>query len=192
MMRVLIGCERSGRVREAFRARGHDAWSNDIVPADDGSAFHITGDVREVMRDNWDLGIFFPPCTFITRSGDQHHSDEQVAEGAALFLDCLNAPIVRVAVENPRMCLRARNIVRVKPAQVVQPTMFGHAEYKATCLWLRRLGPLFATLDCSDIAARLPKRLSMRCFYMSPGPDRARLRSETFPGIAAAMAEQWG
>lgn len=191
-MRVLVGCERSGRVREAFRRRGHDAWSNDLVPADDGSPFHIIGDVREVISRGWDLGVFHPPCTLLTRSGEQWiRAEEDFDSAISLFLACLDAPIPRVAVENPRMGKKARERAG-PPAQVIQPHMFGDPRYKATCLWLRKLPPLMVTDDCSEIARQLPKKISQEIFWMSPGPDRARRRSETYPGIANAMADQWG
>jgi hypothetical protein len=190
-MKVLVGCERSGRVREAFRRRGHDAWLNDLVPADDGSEFHIIGDVREVMRLGWDIGIFHPPCTLLCRSGWRWARDPDEREAAiGLFLDCWNAPIERVAVENPPMGPVARERIG-DPHQIIQPHMFGDPRYKATGLKLRKLPPLMVTDDVSEIARRLPKRISHEVHYMSPGPDRARRRSETYPGIAEAMAEQW-
>lgn len=191
-LRVLVGCERSGRVREAFRRRGADAWSNDLVPADDGSEFHIIGDVRDVMRQgHWDIGIFHPPCTHLTRAGARWERDPaDIAAAIALFLACRNAPIERVAVENPRMVgdgLRQLG----KPTQFVQPHMFGDPRYKATGLWLRKLPPLMVTDDVSEIARWLPRRITHETLWMPPGPDRTRRRSITYPGIADAMAEQW-
>ncbi len=194
-MRVLIGCESSGAVRRAFRARGHDAWSCDLLPADDGSPHHVLGDVRDVLADGWDMGIFHPPCTRLCNSGvrwlhkppggralDEMWGD--MREGAALFLACLNAPIKRVAVENPVMHCHAREIIGRGPDFTVQPWQFGHGEVKRTCFWTRGLPPLVPTDVVEGREARIHR--------MPPGPDRWKKRSETFAGIAAAMAAQWG
>jgi hypothetical protein len=192
-LRVLVGCERSGRVREAFRRLGADAWSNDLVPADDGSPFHILDDVRAAMRmGHWDIGIFHPPCTYLTRAGARWKRDPADIEAAiGLFMACLNAPIRHVAVENPRMVGEPRRRLG-DPAQVIQPHMFGHPRYKATCLWLRNLPPLMVMDDVSEIARWLPRKVTHEMLWMPPGPDRARRRSETYPGIAEAFADQWG
>jgi hypothetical protein len=183
-------------VREAFRQRGHEAWSNDLVPADDGSEWHVIDDVREAMKwGHWDIAVLHPPCTYLCRAGERWLDGERMKEleaAAALFLDCWRAPADRVAVENPRMNRPARERVGCDPVQIIQPHMFGEPRYKATGLWLRRLPPLMVTDDVSEIARRLPKRISNEVHYMSPGPDRARRRSETYPGIARAMAAQWG
>jgi hypothetical protein len=187
-MRVLIGCESSGAVRRAFRALGHDAWSCDILPADDGDRHHIQGDVREVMGMGWDLGIFHPPCTRLCNSGVRWLAERdlwaEMREGAALFLSCLNAPIERVAVENPVMHGHAREIIGRRADFTVQPWQFGHGETKRTCFWTRGLPDLIATDVVAGREARIHKA--------SPGPDRWKLRSVTYPGIAAAMAAQWG
>jgi hypothetical protein len=188
-VRVLIGCEFSGIVREAFRRRGHDAWSCDLLPAEDGSPFHIQGDVRGVMGDGWDLGIFHPHCTYLTNSGVRWLYSEplrwqKLIDGAVFFRELLAAPIPRIAVENPIMHGWARKIVGRGPDQIIQPHQFGHGETKATGLHLVNLPRLKPT---NIVSGRTP-----RVHYASPGPDRWRERSRTLPGIAAAFAEQWG
>jgi hypothetical protein len=188
-MRVLVGCETSGKVREAFRALGHEAWSCDMLPADDGSPFHILGDVRRLLvLGKWDLGIFHPPCTRLCNSGVRWLAERdlwaEMREGAQLFLACLNAPIARVAVENPVMHKYAREIVGRGPDFTVQPWQFGHGETKRTCFWTRNLPPLVPTQIVEGREARIHR--------MTPGPDRWKKRSETYQGIADAMAAQWG
>jgi hypothetical protein len=189
-MRVLVGCETSGKVREAFRALGHDAWSCDLLPADDGSPHHHQRDVREIMHLEWDLGIFHPPCTRLCNSGvrwlNERNLWDELQEGADLFAACLHAPIPRVAVENPVMHRHAKERISgyVEFTQSIQPWQFGHGEVKRTCLWLRNLPPLVPTQIVDGREARIHKA--------SPGADRWKLRSETYAGIAAAMAEQWG
>ena len=197
-MRVLIGCEFSGQVRRAFAARGHDAWSCDIIPAEDRSNRHIVGDVRNHLDDGWDLlCVFHPPCTRLCNSGVRWLSapppgrslDEMWAEldeAAALFSTLWNAPVPRVCVENPVMHrhAKARIVGYAPPAQSVQPWQFGHGETKRTCLWLRDLPPLTPT---AIVEGRTP-----RVHHMPPGPDRWKERSRTYAGIADAMADQWG
>jgi len=204
--RVLIACEESGTMRRAFAARGHDAWSCDLQPARDGSNRHIIGDVRDHLADGWDLLIVaHPPCTRLCNSGVRwlHKAPpgrtlpEMWAEldaGAALFSACWNAPIPRVAVENPVMHRHAKaRIVNFRPhSQSVQPWQFGTDPAgpdnikKRTCFWLRGLPPLVptGTLDGSTARDEIHKA--------PPGPDRAERRSRFFPGLAAAMADQWG
>jgi len=189
-MRVLVGCETSGKVREAFRALGHDAWSLDILPADDGSEFHIQADIRNRLyweRQPWDIGIFHPPCTRLCNSGVRWLAERdlwaEMREGARLFLHCLNAPIPRVAVENPVMHKYAREIIGRGPDFTIQPWQFGHPETKRTCFWTRGLPPLVPTNIVDGREARIHK--------MAPGPDRWKKRSETYQGIADAMAAQW-
>lgn len=198
MMRVLVACEFSGIVRRAFRDRGHDAWSCDLLPAEDGSNQHIVGDAREILGDGWDLlMVAHPPCTRLCNSGVRWLSKPprgrtlaemwaDLDEGAALFSAFWNAPIERVAVENPVMHRHAKARIAnfAEAAQSVQPWQFGHGESKRTCLWLRGLPPLRPT----DIVEGREQRVHR----MSPGPDRWRERSRFFPGIAAAMADQWG
>lgn len=198
MARVLVACEFSGIVRRAFAARGFDAWSCDLLPSDDRSNKHIVGDVRDILHDGWDMLIVaHPPCTRLCNSGVRWLSSPppgktadqmriELEEGAALFSDMWNAPIPHVAVENPVMHKHAKSLIRnyAEPAQSVQPWQFGHGETKRTCLWLRNLPPLKPTLVVEGREARVHR--------MSPGPDRWKERSRFFPGIADAMADQWG
>jgi hypothetical protein len=195
-MRVLVGCEYSGTVRDAFLALGHDAMSCDLLPTDVPGP-HYQGDVRDVLGDGWDLAVLHPECTYLCNSGVRWLSTDitrwpKMIEAATFFRDLLNAPIPRVAVENPIMHGYAAKIIGQRQTQVVQPWMFGHPEKKATGLWLRGLPPLVATDDVRDVMATLPKSETDRIHYASPGPDRWKLRSTTFVGIARAMAEQWG
>lgn len=197
-LRVLIACEFSGIVRRAFASRGHDAWSCDLLPAEDRSNKHIVGDVRDILGDGWDLLVVaHPPCTRLCNSGVRWLSVppagrtredlwRELDEGAALFSDLWNAPIERIAVENPVMHKHAKARIRnyQEPAQSVQPWQFGHGETKRTCLWLKNLPPLVPT---NIVEGREP-----RVHHMSPGPDRWKERSRFFPGIAEAMADQWG
>jgi hypothetical protein len=204
-MRVLVGCECSGVVREAFRALRHDAWSCDLKPAEDGSPFHIQGDVLDHLADGWDLGIFHPVCRYLTNSGAKHlylgmrkengiNPDRwaKMEAGAAFFLKLLNSPIPKVAVENPIMHRHAKAIIGVQQTQIVQPWMFGHLETKATCLWLRGLPPLEPTNNVYDAMMALPIAERARVHHMPPGPNREADRSRTLPGIGAAMARFWG
>lgn len=182
-MRVLVACEFSGAVREAFRRRGFDAWSCDLLPAEDASPFHFQGDVLNRLRDGWDLMIAHPPCTHLAVSGARWFGlkRREQAEAVEFFRELLTAPIDRIAVENPVSVVSSR----LRPAdQTIQPWQFGHGETKATCLWLKNLPLLQPT---NVVEGREP-----RIHLMAPGPDRWRERSRTFPGIAEAMAEQWG
>lgn len=185
-MRVLVACEFSGVVRCAFRERGHDAWSCDLLPAEDGSKFHIQGDaaIAAVATPTvWDLLIAHPPCTHLSVSGARWFSGKRAEQAAALeFVRVLlNAPMRLIALENPISVISTK--IR-KPDQIIQPWMFGHGETKATCLWLKNLPKLTPT---NIVEGREP-----RVHHASPGPDRWKERSRTLPGIAAAMAEQWG
>lgn len=182
-MRVLVACEFSGVVRNSFRARGHDAWSCDLLPAEDGSKYHIQGDVRRILDEGLDLMIAHPPCTHLAVSGARWFKEKQVEQEQALefVARLLDAPIPRIALENPISIISSR--IR-KPDQIVQPWQFGHGEVKATCLWLKGLPKLVPT-DIVD--GRTP-----RVHFASPGPDRWKERSRTLAGIGAAMADQWG
>lgn len=189
-MRVLVACEFSGIVRRAFRARGHDAWSCDLLPAEDRSDFHIEGDARDILNDGWDLlMVAHPPCTRLCNSGVRWLAERNLwadlKEAAALFSDFWNAPIERVCIENPVMHGHAKALIRnyQEPAQTVQPWQFGHGETKRTCLWLRRLPKLTPTNIVDGREARVHR--------MPPSPNRWRERSRFFPGIAEAMADQW-
>lgn len=182
-MNVLVACEYSGIVRRAFRARGHNAWSCDLLPAEDGSPHHIQGDVLKLLDYDWDLMIAHPPCTHLAVSGARwfvNKTDEQ-AQALAFVEALLNAPIPRKAIENPVSIISSR--IR-KPDQIIQPWQFGHGETKATCLWLDGLWPLQPTHIVEGREARVHR--------MPPSPGRWKERSRTYTGIAQAMAEQWG
>jgi hypothetical protein len=197
-VKVLVGCEFSGVVRRAFRDRGHDAWSCDILPAADESPFHIQGDLLGVLNQGWDLAILHPPCTYLCNSGVMwlHRipsSWKQLEDGAAFFRACLEADIDRVAVENPIMHKHALTLIGgIRPYQIIQPWMFGHMEQKATCIWRKNLPELVPTNDVRAAMLKLPDNQRQRLHYLPPGPERAKLRSTTFPGIANAFADQWG
>ncbi len=181
-LRVLVACEFSGVVRDAFAALGHDAVSCDLLPTEQPGP-HKQRDVRILLRGGWDLMIAHPPCTHLAVSGARWFSDKQTEQAEALeFVETLmSAPIQRIAIENPISIISSR--IR-KPDQIIQPWMFGHGETKATCLWLKNLTKLAPT---SIVEGRTP-----RVHHASPGPDRWKERSRTLPGIAAAMAMQWG
>lgn len=179
-MRVLVACEFSGVVRDAFRARGHQAWSCDLL-ATEREGPHIFGDVLEVMTWGWDMMVAHPPCTALCRAGDRWYRESPARQEAVAFVQQLyDAPIPRIAIENPRGLNRHWR----RESQVIQPWMFGHGETKATLLWLKNLPPLMAT---SVQTGREP-----RVFFAAPGPNRWKERSRTLEGIAAAMADQWG
>ena len=196
-MRVLVACEYSGRVRDAFIRRGHDAMSCDILPTDSPGP-HYQGDVQNILGDNWDLMVAHPPCTYMTNSGVTWlHKDPtrwaKLDDAAAFFKMLLDAPIEKIAVENPIMHKYAKErIGGVKQTQVVQPWMFGHTEQKATCLWLKNLAPLVPTNDVKAEMLQLPDNERQRLHYLPPSADRWKLRSTTYMGIAEAMADQWG
>lgn len=225
-MRVLIGCETSGVVRRAFAALGHDVWSCDLLPAEDGSNRHIMCDVRDLLRDGWDfLAVMHPPCTRLCNSGVRWLSgpptnppaeataaeqqawagigtDERLAimwrlldEGAALFSACWNAPVPRIAIENPVMHRHAKQrIVNYQPpAQTVQPWWFGDRAFKATSFYLRGLPKLEATARLTPPKAGTDEHRAWSIVHRAPPrPERWRLRSRTYEGIAGAMAAQWG
>ncbi len=177
-MRILIACEMSGVVREAFRAKGHDAWSCDILPSEMDVLSTIGAGI-------WDMMIAFPPCTDLCVSGARWFADKQ-ADGrqtAAIdfFMAMVNAPIPRIAIENP---IGIMSLLYRKPTQIIQPWQFGHGETKATCLWLKGLPKLNHT--------KIVQGREGRIWKMAPSPERAKERSRTFAGIAQAMADQWG
>lgn len=181
-MRVLVGCEFSGVVRDAFLARGHDAMSCDLLTTDSPGP-HYQGDVFDIIDDGWDLAIFHPPCTHLAVSGARWFKDKQEEQAEALEFvrRLLDAPIPRIALENPISIISTR--IR-KPDQIIQPWWFGHGETKATCLWLKNLPLLVPTNIVDGREARVHR--------MSPGPNRWKERSRTFAGIGEAMAAQWG
>ena len=182
-MRVLVACEFSGVVREAFAKCGHDAWSCDLLPTERESNKHIQGDVLQVFNDGWDLMIAHPPCTHLAVSGARWFKDKLVEQAEALdFVQRLmNAPVPRIAIENPVSIISSR--IR-KPDQIIQPFHFGDPFRKTTCLWLKGLPLLRATNDLGTG--------EQACWREPPHPDRWKRRSKTYPGFAAAMATQWG
>lgn len=226
MARILVGCETSGRVRDAFLALGHDAYSCDLLDADTPTNRHIKADVRTLLTEGWDMAVLHPPCTRLCNSGvrwlsappkklDRHtYTAEEVEayrlmdtnarlgfmwqkldEGAALFSACWNAPIPRIAVENPQMHLHAKaRIVNYRPArQHVQPWWFGDPAFKSTGLYLKGLPPLVATNRLPVPKAGTPEHKAWSFIHRASGnKDRWKLRSATFPGIANAFAGQWG
>lgn len=182
MARVLVACEYSGRVRDAFAALGHDAWSCDLLPSE-APGYHHQGDVRDILGDGWDLLIAHPPCTHLAVSGARWFGEkrQEQAEALAFVSELANAPIPRICIENPVSVISSK---LGKPTQTIQPWQFGHGETKATCLWLYWLPPLQPTNVVPGREARVHR--------MPPGPDRWKERSRTFEGIAKAMADQWG
>ncbi len=182
MGRVLVACEFSGRVRDAFIAAGHDAVSCDLLETEVPGPHH-QGDVRDLLGDGWDLMVAHPPCTYLAYSGARWFAQRQQeqADAIAFVRELLAAPIPRIALENPAGVL-TRHIRR--PDQVIEPYHYGHGERKATCLWLSGLPRLQPT-------NRVPGR-EPRAYMARRGPDRWKNRSRTYPGIAAAMADQWG
>lgn len=183
-MRVLIACEYSGKVRDAFIKLGHEAMSCDLLPTDVPGP-HYQGDVFDIINDGWDMMIAHPPCTHLAVSGARHFAAKQASGVQQEALDfvrkLLDAPIARIALENPVSIISSR--IR-KPNQIIKPWMFGHGETKATCLWLKNLPELTPTNIVDGREARIHK--------MPPSADRWKKRSETYQGIADAMAAQWG
>lgn len=208
-MKVLIGCETSGVMRRAFAARGHDVWSCDLLPAEDGSNRHIRCDIRDILQDGWDLmAVMHPPCTRLCNSGVRWLSAPprgrtlaemwaELDEGADLFSACWNAPIERVAIENPIMHkqAKARMPADLPKPQIVQPWWFGEPFFKATGFYLRGLPQLRPTLRLTP-----PKKAEEETrhkewsaiWFASPGKDRWKVRSRSFQGVAEACADQWG
>ena len=182
-MKVLVACEFSQIVTRAFRARGHEAYSCDILPTEGNPEWHIQGDVLEILNDGWDLMIAHPPCTHLAVSGARwfKHKQKEQAEALEFIRLLLDAPIEKIALENPVGVISTH--IR-KPDQIIQPWQFGHGETKATCLWLKNLPPLKPTQIVDGREGRVWK--------MPPSPDRWKHRSRTLPGIAEAMATQWG
>jgi len=181
-VKVLVACEYSGTVRDAFIAAGHEALSCDLLPTD-AQGPHYQGDVRDVLNDGWDLMIAHPPCTHLAVSGARWFKDKQAEQAEALdFVRLLlDAPVERIALENPISVISSR--IR-KPDQIIQPWQFGHGETKATCLWLKGLPKLTPTDIVDGREARVHK--------LPPSADRWKIRSTTYKGIADAMAKQWG
>jgi hypothetical protein len=185
MLKVLVACEYSGTVRDAFTRMGHCAMSCDLLPSESPGGFHWQGDVTEILYMDWDLMICHPPCTHLAVSGARHFKAKRESgvqqEALAFVRLLLNAPIPKIALENPVSIISSE--IR-KPDQIIQPWMFGHGETKATCLWLKGLPPLRPTNVVDGREARIHK--------MPPSADRWKKRSTTYKGVAQAMAEQWG
>lgn len=191
-MRVLVACEFSGTVRDAFIALGHDAMSCDLLPTE-APGPHYQGDVFDVIDGCWDLLIAHPPCTDLAVSGaawfKQKKLDGRQAASISFFMKLVKADIPKIVVENP-VCIMS-SLYR-KPDQIIQPYMFGHLETKATCLWLKGVEQLQPTHDLKDETLSLPEKERMRLHYLPPSDIRWKLRSTTYQGIADAMASQWG
>lgn len=198
-MKVLVACERSGIIREAFKAKGHDAWSCDLYPSDIPGQ-HYQGDIFDIIN-NWDiiggkprLFIGHPDCTYLTNSGvcwlykDIDRWDKML-DAAWFFKQLLNLNIDKICLENP---IPHKYGLLPKYSQIVHPWMFGHTEKKATCLWLKGLPELKETNNVKEEMIKLPKAQQQRIHYLSPGPQRAYERAKTFKGLAQAMADQWG
>lgn len=188
-MRILIACEYSGTVRDAFKLLGHDAWSCDLLPTDVPGK-HFQTDIREVLHLGWDLMIAHPPCTHLAVSGAAwfYKKQKEQAEALDFVRLLLDAPIDKIALENPISIISTKI---KKPTQIIQPWMFGHMEQKSTCLWLKNLPKLVPTNIVKEQMLLLPKNQRERLHYLPPSPDRWKLRSKTFQGIADAMASQW-
>lgn len=216
-IKILVGCEESQAVTKAFRNLGFEAYSCDLLPCSGGHPeWHFNFDVfkaidggelktesgNTVNVDNWDLGIFHPTCTYLTNSGVcwLYEKDgsrnverwENLKEGAGFFKNLLHSKIKLMAIENPIPHKHAVEIIGSKYDQLIQPYHFGHAESKATCFWLKGLPKLKHTNNVKHIWKELPKNEAQRLHYLPPGPERAKLRSKTFKGIAEAIAVQWG
>lgn len=195
MPRLLVACEYSGRVRDAFTAKGWNAWSCDLLPSERENGNHYQGPVEDLLNQHWDMLIAFPPCTYLCSSGmhwtTRGKRDPQLTEDALAFVRLLlEAPVERIALENPVGCISTR--IR-KPDQIIQPWQFGHDASKKTCLWLKNL-PLLQPTDVLPVPAtgvwgnQTPSGQNR----LAPGPDRWKERSKTYEGIANAMAAQWG
>lgn len=196
-MKVLVACEYSGRVRDAFIARGHDALSCDLLPTD-APGPHYQGDVMDIIADGWDLMVAHPPCTYLSVSGMHWTTrglrDPQLTEDALAFVrQLMAAPIERIAIENPVSVISSR--IR-KPEQIITPYQFGHDASKKTCLWLKNLPPLkptaFVEPRIVNGRPRWGNQTDSGQNKLAPSADRWKVRSETFQGIADAMADQWG
>lgn len=199
MKRVLIACEYSGTVRDAFKAKGHYAMSCDLLDTD-VPGNHYMGDIRDVLSDKsqtWDLMIAHPDCTYICNSGVAHLHKElgrmkKLYQACQFFKLFLNNKIPQICIENPIPHKYGRDWIGQKYSQIVQPWMFGHTEQKATCLWLKNLPKLKEENNVKEEMMKLSDAERQKMFYLSPGPDRWKLRSKTFEGLAKGMANQWG
>ena len=185
-MKVLVACEMSGRVRDAFIAKGHDAISCDLLPSERPGP-HYQGDVFDIIGNGFDMMIAFPPCTRLCNSGVRWLKERELwydlGQAQSFFNELLDCGITKICIENPIQHKYARELIGVKYSQIIQPWMFGHGETKATCLWLKNLPLLKPTNIVSGRDDRIHR--------MKPGPERSMMRSRTFEGIAKAMSEQW-
>lgn len=193
-MKILVACEESQTVCKAFRARGHEAYSCDIIECSGGHPeWHLQQDVIPLLKEKWDMVIAFPPCTDLAVSGAkwfaQKRADGRQQASIAFFMEFANADCERIAIENPIGIMSSH---WRKPDQVIHPWQFGHPEQKSTCLWLRGLSLLRETNNVKEDMLALPKNQRERLHYLPPSADRAKLRSKTFEGIAQAFADQWG
>lgn len=206
-MKILVACEESGKVTAAFRKRGHEAYSVDLMPTRGNALHHWQGDVMEALKHPFDMLIGFPPCTYMTNTANKHLWIEQdrangpdwerwqgMFAGVWLFKMLWGGHrIPKVVLENPIMNPYAKAMIGMDATQIIQPWMFGHLRTKATCLWLKNTPPpLRSVTNLKAQTMALPEKIRGELFHMTPGPDRARKRSETFQGIADAMAAQWG
>ena len=200
-MKILIACEYSGTVRDAFAKLGHDATSCDILPTDKPGKHH-KGNVEDILyKYDWDMIIAHPPCTYLCNSGVRwlYNKDktknlerwENMKKAAEFFKLFLDHPCEKIAIENPVMHGHAKKIIGANFAQSIQPYQFGHTETKLTCLWLKGLPGLKETDNVKELMDSMPKKETNKIHYASPGKDRWKLRSTTFQGIADAMAAQW-
>lgn len=192
-MKILVACEESQAVTIELRKLGHEAYSCDIEPCSGGHPeWHLQEDVTPLLKQHWDMIIAFPPCTHLAVSGaawfEQKRKDGRQQQGIDFFMLFANADCERIAIENP---VGIMSSVYKKPSQIVQPYEYGHKEQKKTCLWLKGLPLLQATNNVYDQMMELPKNKRERLHYLPPSPERAKLRSKTYLGIAKAMAEQW-
>ena len=192
-MRVLVACEYSGKVRDSFRALGHDAWSCDLLPSDNLTDYHYTGDCWPVIEEGWDLIIMHPPCTALAVSGNRWYGSGmpknserlKAIEWTLALYEHAKKHAPRVALENPV------GVLPIKATQYIQPYEYGHPESKKTGLWLHNLPPLVPTDNVKEKWLTLPKKEAQRIHMMPPSADRWKIRSETYSGIASAMASQW-
>jgi hypothetical protein len=197
-MKVLVACEFSGTVREAFKSRGHDAWSCDLLPTEIPGQHYQTSVFSSSIPAEWDLIIAHPPCTYLSNSGVCWlHKDperwDKMRDGAEFLKEFLsNMRCKKVAIENPIMHKYAVEIIGRRQDQVIQPYQFGHLERKATCLWLKGLPKLWPTKNVYGEMMKLPKNVRERLHYLPPSATRQHERSRTYQGIAEAMADQWG
>ena len=192
-MKILVACEESQAVTIEMRRLGHEAFSCDIEPCSGGHPeWHLQEDVTPLLKQRWNMIIAFPPCTHLAVSGaawfEQKRKDGRQQAAIDSFMMFANADCERIAIENP---VGIMSTVYKKPSQIVQPYEYGHPEQKKTCLWLKGLPLLQPTNNVYDQMMELPKNKRERLHYLPPSPERAKLRSKTFPGIAKAMAEQW-